>query len=78
MIKRIRLTMAQALIKFLDNQYVEFDGEEDRFVDGMIGVFGHGCVTGVGQALEQGGHSLRFYRGHNEQWMAHVAIGYSN
>ncbi|HRY21959.1 MAG TPA: thiamine pyrophosphate-binding protein, partial [Flexilinea sp.] len=77
MIKRIRLTMAQALIKFLDNQYVEFDGEEDRFVDGMIGVFGHGCVTGVGQALEQGGHSLRFYQGHNEQGMAHVAIGYA-
>ncbi len=77
MIKRIRLTMAQALIKFLDNQYIEFDGEEDRFVDGMIGVFGHGCVTGVGQALEQGGHSLRFYQGHNEQGMAHVAIGYA-
>ena len=77
MSKRIRLTMAQALVKFLDNQYVEFDGTESRFVDGMLGIFGHGCVTGVGQALEQGGHSLRFYQGHNEQGMAHIAIGYA-
>ena len=51
MTKRIRLTMAQALVKFLDNQYTEFDGVEERFVDGILGVFGHGCVTGVGQAL---------------------------
>ena len=63
--KRIRLTMAQALVKFLDNQYVEFDGVEDRFIDGMLGIFGHGCVVGVGQALEQGGHRIRFYQGHN-------------
>lgn len=75
--KRIRLTMAQALVKFLDNQYVEFDGVEDRFIDGMLGIFGHGCVVGVGQALEQGGHRIRFYQGHNEQGMAHIAIGYA-
>lgn len=74
---RIRLTMAQALVKFLDNQYIEFDGTEDRFVTGMLGIFGHGCVTGIGQALEQGGHSIRFYQGHNEQGMAHIAIGYA-
>ena len=77
MTNRIRLTMAQAIVKFLDNQYVMFDGKEEKFVDGIIGIFGHGCVVGVGQALEQGGHNLRFYQGHNEQGMAHVAIGFA-
>ncbi len=77
MTNRIRLTMAQAIVKFLDNQYIEFDGKEDKFVDGIIGIFGHGCVVGIGQALEQGGHNLRFYQGHNEQGMAHVAIGFA-
>ncbi len=77
MTKRIRLTMAQALVRFLDNQYIESDGEENRFIDSMIGIFGHGCVVGVGQALEQGGHAIRFYQGHNEQGMAHLAIGYA-
>ena len=56
--KRVRLTMSQALVKFLDNQYIECDGVETKFVSGMFGIFGHGCVVGVGQALEQGGHNL--------------------
>ena len=43
--ERIRLTMAQALVRFLDNQYVELDGEESKFVNGIFGVFGHGCVV---------------------------------
>ncbi len=77
MIKKIRLTMAQALVKFLDNQYVEFDGKEDRFVEGFFGVFGHGCVVGVGQALEQGGHHFKFFQGHNEQGMAHAATAFA-
>lgn len=77
MTKRIRLTMSQALVRFLDNQYISFDGIEEKFVEGMFGIFGHGCVVGVGQALEQGGHSLRFYQGHNEQNMCHAAIGYA-
>ena len=42
MTNRIRLTMAQAIVKFLDNQYIEFDGKEEKFVDGIIGIFGHG------------------------------------
>ena len=46
----IRLTMAQALVRFLDNQYVELDGVEHKFVNNIFGVFGHGCVVGVGQA----------------------------
>ena len=72
-----RLTMAQALVRFMDNQYVSFDGREDRFVDGVFGIFGHGCVVGIGQALEQGGHGLTFYQGKNEQGMAHAAIGFA-
>ncbi|MBQ6467903.1 MAG: 3D-(3,5/4)-trihydroxycyclohexane-1,2-dione acylhydrolase (decyclizing) [Clostridia bacterium] len=73
----MKLTMAQALVKFLDNQYVEFDGKESKFVDGIFGIFGHGCVVGIGQALEQGGHNLKFYQGHNEQGMAHAAIAFA-
>ncbi len=75
--KRERLTMSQALVKFLDNQYVEFDGVETKFVSGIFGIFGHGCVVGVGQALEQGGHNLRFYQGKNEQNMALAAVAYA-
>ena len=59
----MKLTMAQALVKFLDNQYVSFDGKETKFVKGIFGIFGHGCVVGIGQALEQGGHSLTYYQG---------------
>ena len=75
--KRERLTMSQALVKFLDNQYVEFDGVESKFVSGIFGIFGHGCVVGVGQALEQGGHNLKFYQGKNEQNMALAAVAYA-
>ena len=75
--KRERLTMSQALVKFLDNQYIEFDGVESKFVSGMFGIFGHGCVVGVGQALEQGGHNLKFYQGKNEQNMALAAVAYA-
>lgn len=75
--KRIRLTMSQALVKFLDNQYIECDGVETKFVNGIFGIFGHGCVVGVGQALEQGGHNLKFYQGKNEQNMALAAVAYA-
>ncbi|MBR2731264.1 MAG: 3D-(3,5/4)-trihydroxycyclohexane-1,2-dione acylhydrolase (decyclizing) [Clostridia bacterium] len=73
----MKLTMAQALVKFLDQQYICFDGVESKFVDGIFGIFGHGCVVGIGQALEQGGHHLKFYQGHNEQGMAHAAIAFA-
>lgn len=69
--------MAQALVKFLDNQYIEVDGVESKFVSGIFGIFGHGCVVGVGQALEQGGHNLKFYQGKNEQNMALAAVAYA-
>ena len=73
----MKLTMAQALVRFLDNQYVSFDGKETKFVKGIFGIFGHGCVVGIGQALEQGGHNLTYYQGHNEQGMAHAAIAFA-
>lgn len=75
--KTQRLTMAQALMKFLDNQYIEFNGKETKFVRGVFGVFGHGCVTGIGQALEQDPHGLTYYQGHNEQGMVHIATAYA-
>ena len=75
--KTIRLTTAQALLKFLDNQYIEFDGVETKFVKGVFGIFGHGNVTGLGQALEQDKHGLVYYQGHNEQGMSHAAIAYA-
>lgn len=73
----IRLTMAQALIKFLDSQYIAVDDAEIKFVEGVIGIFGHGCVVGLGEALEENDHQLKFYQGHNEQGMAHVAIAFA-
>ncbi|MCQ9425045.1 3D-(3,5/4)-trihydroxycyclohexane-1,2-dione acylhydrolase (decyclizing) [Pseudomonas sp. LJDD11] len=73
----IRLTMAQALVKFLDNQYVSVDGVESKFVEGIFTIFGHGNVLGLGQALEQDAGSLVVHQGRNEQGMAHAAIGFA-
>ncbi len=73
----IRLTMAQALVKFLDNQYVEVDGQQSRFVAGVFTIFGHGNVLGIGQALQQDPGQLRVHQGRNEQGMAHAAIGFA-
>lgn len=75
--KTIRLTTAQALVKFLDNQYIEFDGVEQKFVRGIFTIFGHGNVLGLGQALEQDSGDLIVHQGRNEQGMAHAAIGYA-
>ncbi len=71
------LTTAQALIKFLDNQYVEFDGREQKFVKGIFTLFGHGNVLGLGQALERDPGGLEVYQGKNEQGMAHAAIAFA-
>lgn len=71
-----RLTMAQAAIEFLKNQYVERDGETHRFFDGCFGIFGHGNVAGIGQALHQD-QSFRYYLCRNEQAMAHTAAAYA-
>lgn len=72
-----RLTMAQALVKFLDNQYVEVDGVQSKFVAGVFTIFGHGNVLGLGQALEQDSGDLQVHQGRNEQGMAHAAIGFA-
>ncbi|MGE8415591.1 MAG: 3D-(3,5/4)-trihydroxycyclohexane-1,2-dione acylhydrolase (decyclizing) [Pseudomonas sp.] len=73
----LRLTMAQALVKFLDNQFVEVDGVQSRFVAGVFTIFGHGNVLGLGQALQQDPGGLQVHQGRNEQGMAHVAIGFA-
>jgi len=73
----VRLTMAQALLRFLDAQFVELDGTEHKFVQGVMGIFGHGNVTGLGEALEYGGTSLRYIQGNNEQGLVHIATAYA-
>ena len=74
----IRLTTAQALLRFLDAQYVELDGQEYKFVNGVCGIFGHGNVLGIGEALENlPDLGLKYYRGMNEQGLVHVATAYA-
>jgi 3D-(3,5/4)-trihydroxycyclohexane-1,2-dione acylhydrolase (decyclizing) len=75
--RTIRLTMGQALLRFLDNQYVEFDGVVNKFVKGVFTIFGHGIVVGFGEALERYQGDIVVYQGKNEQGMAHAAIGYA-
>jgi 3D-(3,5/4)-trihydroxycyclohexane-1,2-dione acylhydrolase (decyclizing) len=73
----VRLTTAQALVRFLANQYVERDGVEHRFFAGVFGIFGHGNVAGVGQALQQYSRELTYYQARNEQAMVHTAAAYA-
>ncbi len=75
--KTVRLTMAQALIRFLAAQHVERDGIERRFVEGCFGIFGHGNVGGVGQALAERPDLLTYYQARNEQAMVHTACGFA-
>lgn len=72
----VRLTMAQALIGFLKNQYVERDGVESPFFAGCFGIFGHGCVAGVGEAL-LANPDFRYYQVRNEQGAVHAAAAYA-
>ncbi len=71
-----RLTMAQAIVRFLKNQYSERDGVEQPFFGGCFGIFGHGNVAGVGQALQQY-PDFRYYQTRNEQAMVHTAAAYA-
>src|ERR687898_843842 len=73
----VHLTTAQALVRFLANQYVERDGVEQRLFAGTFGIFGHGNVAGVGQALQQYGDELTYYQPRNEQAMVHTAAAYA-
>lgn len=77
MAKTIRMTVAQALVKFLNNQYIEFDGKEVLMFEGIFGIFGHGNVVGLGEALEEDPGHLIMRMGRNEQGMAHAAIGFA-
>jgi 3D-(3,5/4)-trihydroxycyclohexane-1,2-dione acylhydrolase (decyclizing) len=72
-----RLTVAQALVRFLSVQDVERDGARSRFFAGCFGIFGHGNVAGLGQALHQYRERLRFHAARNEQAMVHAAAGYA-
>ena len=72
----IRYTMAQAIIAFLKNQYVARDGKEQLFFAGCFGIFGHGNVAGIGQALQQN-PDFRYYQTRNEQAMVHTAAAYA-
>jgi 3D-(3,5/4)-trihydroxycyclohexane-1,2-dione acylhydrolase (decyclizing) len=69
--------MAQALLKFLEQQYISVDGVEQPFVKGVIGIFGHGNVTGLGEALERNSGRLVYIQGKNEQGMVHTATAFA-
>ncbi len=73
----VRLTTGQAIVRFLSAQYTERDGTRERLVAGIFGIFGHGNVTGLGQAIEEAGASLPYHQARNEQSMVHAAIGYA-
>ncbi|MEV0489463.1 3D-(3,5/4)-trihydroxycyclohexane-1,2-dione acylhydrolase (decyclizing) [Streptomyces atratus] len=72
-----RLTTAQALVSFLARQYTERDGRRQRLISATWGIFGHGNVAGIGQALLETGHSMPYFQGRNEQSMVHAAVGYA-
>ncbi len=71
------MSVGDALITFLDNQYVSFDGVETKLLDSVFTIFGHGCVVGVGEALSQGNSSIKTMMGKNEQGMALAAMSYA-
>ncbi|PZE21665.1 3D-(3,5/4)-trihydroxycyclohexane-1,2-dione acylhydrolase (decyclizing) [Paenibacillus xerothermodurans] len=75
--QKIRLTMAQALLHFLDRQFVSVDGVEYKFIQGVLGIFGHGNVTGIGEALERSPGELLYIQGKNEQGMVHAATAFA-
>ena len=73
----VRLTMAQALVRFLENQYVRYDDIEHRFVRGIFMLPGHGNVVGLGQAIQQESRELEIYHGKNEQGQAQAAMAFA-
>ena len=75
--KTKRLTMSQALVLYLSKQYVARDGKENPFFAGAWGIFGHGNVAGVGQALLEFQDELKYYQSRNEQAQVHAAIAYA-
>ena len=75
--KTVRMTTAQAIVRFLDQQYVCMDGVETKFVEGFFTIFGHGIAVGLGEALDSNPGSLRVMQGRNEQGMCHTAIAFA-
>ncbi|MEM1102183.1 MAG: thiamine pyrophosphate-binding protein, partial [Pseudomonadota bacterium] len=73
----IRLTVAQAIVRYMENQWIEIDGTEHRVCGGGFGIFGHGNVTCLGEALYPVQDKLPLYRGQNEQGMGFAAAGYA-
>ena len=73
----VRLTTAQAIVRYLQAQWSERDGDRRRLIPGMWGIFGHGNVIGLGQALEEVGDELTFHQGRNEQSMVHAAAAFA-
>lgn len=73
----VRLTAAQALVRFLQQQFTERDGQAQRAIPAIFGIFGHGNVAGLGQAISQDGEQLPLYQPKNEQAMVHTALGYA-
>ena len=72
-----RMTVAQAIVRFLDRQYVLMDGVETKFVEGFFTIFGHGIAVGLGEALDTNSGHLRVMQGRNEQGMCHTAIAFA-
>ncbi|MGI9052291.1 MAG: 3D-(3,5/4)-trihydroxycyclohexane-1,2-dione acylhydrolase (decyclizing) [Ilumatobacteraceae bacterium] len=75
--RKERLTLAQAIVKFLQVQYSELDGERRRFIQGIWGIFGHGNVSGLSQALVEYGQDLPYHQPRNEQSMVHASTGFA-
>lgn len=73
----VRLTVAQAVVRYIANQHSVADGHSQRFIPAALGIFGHGNVTGLGQALDEFSAELPFVQGRNEQGLAHAAIGFA-
>src|SRR6266699_3952419 len=73
----MKLTVAQALVTYLSNQYSGADGRRRRLIPGALGIFGHGNLAGLGQALDQLSDALPFIQGRNEQALVHMAAGYA-
>ena len=76
-VKKKRLTLSQAIVKYLQAQYSEYDGQEQRFIQGIWGIFGHGNVSGMSQALVEYGQDLPYHKPCNEQSMVHATTGFA-
>src|SRR5580704_4813355 len=73
----VRLTVAQAVVTYLSRQYSVADGQRRRLIPATLGIFGHGNVAGLGQALDQLSEAMPFVQGHNEQALVHAATAFA-